>query len=107
MRAAGLAGEGPRVLTMAGEPGESGALVGRGPRMAEHSVVIAGAGPTGLVLAGELALAGVDVLVVERRASQQVDGTRAGGLHSRTLEMLDQRGIVDRFLAAGRTMQIT
>ncbi|WP_028045221.1 FAD-dependent monooxygenase [Cellulomonas sp. URHE0023] len=75
--------------------------------MTEHSVVIVGAGPTGLVLAGELALAGVHVVVVERRASQQVDGTRAGGLHARTLEMLDQRGIVDRFLAAGRTMQIT
>ena len=74
--------------------------------MTEHSVVIAGAGPTGLMLAGELALAGVDVVVVERRASQAVDGSRAGGLHSRSLEVLDQRGIVDRFLAAGQTMQI-
>ncbi len=71
-----------------------------------HTVVIAGAGPTGLMLAGELALAGVDVALVERRPSQQVDGSRAGGLHSRTLEVLDQRGIADRFLAAGQAMQI-
>ncbi|WP_066586159.1 FAD-dependent monooxygenase [Cellulomonas timonensis] len=71
-----------------------------------HAVVIAGAGPTGLMLAGELALAGIDVVVVERRASQDVNGSRAGGLHSRTLEVLDQRGIADRFLAAGQAMQI-
>lgn len=71
-----------------------------------HTVVIAGAGPTGLMLAGELALAGVDVALVERRPSQQVDGSRAGGLHSRSLEVLDQRGIAERFLAAGQAMQI-
>lgn len=74
--------------------------------VAEHAVVIAGAGPTGLMLAGELALAGVDVAVVERRAGQEVDGSRAGGLHARTLEVLDQRGIADRFLAEGRAMQV-
>jgi 3-(3-hydroxy-phenyl)propionate hydroxylase len=74
--------------------------------MTEHAVVIAGGGPTGLMLAGELALAGVDVVIVERRASQDVDGSRAGGLHSRTIEVLDQRGIADRFLAAGQAMQI-
>jgi 2-polyprenyl-6-methoxyphenol hydroxylase-like FAD-dependent oxidoreductase len=74
--------------------------------MSEHAVVIAGGGPTGLMLAGELALAGVDAVVVERRASQDVDGSRAGGLHSRTIEVLDQRGIADRFLAEGRAMQI-
>jgi 3-(3-hydroxy-phenyl)propionate hydroxylase len=67
-----------------------------------HAVVIAGGGPTGLMLAGELALAGVDVAIVERRASQDLVGSRAGGLHSRTLEVLDQRGIVDRFLAQGQ-----
>jgi 2-polyprenyl-6-methoxyphenol hydroxylase-like FAD-dependent oxidoreductase len=72
----------------------------------EHAVVIAGGGPTGLMLAGELALAGADVAIVERRANQQVVGQRAGGLHSRTLEILDQRGIVDRFLAAGRALQV-
>jgi 3-(3-hydroxy-phenyl)propionate hydroxylase len=69
--------------------------------MTEHAVVIAGAGPTGLMLAGELALAGVDVVVVERRASQELDASRSGGLHARTLEVLDHRGIVDRFVAAG------
>ncbi|MBJ7604261.1 MAG: FAD-dependent monooxygenase [Candidatus Dormibacteraeota bacterium] len=74
--------------------------------MAEHAVVVAGGGPTGLMLAGELALAGVDVVIVERRTNQDVDGSRAGGLHSRTLEVLDQRGIAERFLSAGQTMQI-
>jgi len=70
--------------------------------MNEHAVVIAGGGPTGLMLAGELALAGIDVVIVERRTSQDLDGSRAGGLHSRTIEVLDQRGIADRFLAAGQ-----
>ena len=72
----------------------------------EHAVVIAGCGPTGLMLAGELALAGVDVVVVERRASQELPGSRAGGLHSRTIEVLDQRGIADRFLAEGQVAQV-
>jgi 2-polyprenyl-6-methoxyphenol hydroxylase-like FAD-dependent oxidoreductase len=74
--------------------------------MTEHAVVIAGGGPTGLMLAGELALAGVDVAIVERRASQDLAGARAGGLHSRTIEVLDQRGIADRFLAEGQTAQV-
>jgi 2-polyprenyl-6-methoxyphenol hydroxylase-like FAD-dependent oxidoreductase len=74
--------------------------------MNEHSVVIAGGGPTGLMLAGELALAGIDVAIVERRASQDLAGTRAGGLHARTIEVLDQRGIADRFLAEGRIAQV-
>lgn len=69
--------------------------------MREHAVVIAGGGPTGLMLAGELALAGIDVAIVERRASQDLIGSRAGGLHARTMEVLDQRGIADRFVAAG------
>lgn len=67
----------------------------------DHAVVIAGGGPTGLMLAGELALAGVDTVIVERRTTQHVDGSRAGGLHSRTLEVLDQRGIAERFVSAG------
>jgi len=74
--------------------------------MTEHAVVIAGGGPTGLMLAGELALAGIDVVIVERRASQALDGSRAGGLHSRTIEVLDQRGIAERFLSAGQVAQV-
>jgi 3-(3-hydroxy-phenyl)propionate hydroxylase len=70
--------------------------------MTEHAVVIAGGGPTGLMLAGELALAGVDVAIVERRASQALAGLRAGGLHARTLEVLDQRGIAERFVREGQ-----
>ena len=75
-------------------------------RTSEHAVVIAGGGPTGLMLAGELALAGVDVAIVERRASQELVGSRAGGLHSRTIEVLDQRGIADRFLSQGQVVQV-
>jgi 2-polyprenyl-6-methoxyphenol hydroxylase-like FAD-dependent oxidoreductase len=71
--------------------------------MTEHAVVIAGGGPTGLMLAAELALARVDAVVVERRATQDLDGSRAGGLHARTMEVLDQRGVVNRFLAEGQT----
>lgn len=74
--------------------------------MIEHAVVIAGGGPTGLMLGGELALAGIDVAIVERRASQELVGHRAGGLHSRTIEVFDQRGIADRFLSKGQTYQI-
>ena len=72
----------------------------------EHAVVIVGGGPTGLMLAGELALAGVDVAIVERRANQELAGSRAGGLHARTIEVLDQRGIADRFLAEGQKAQV-
>jgi 2-polyprenyl-6-methoxyphenol hydroxylase-like FAD-dependent oxidoreductase len=74
--------------------------------MAEHAVVVAGGGPTGLMLAGELALAGVDVAIVERRAGHDLTGSRAGGLHSRTIEVLDQRGIADRFLSQGQLAQV-
>jgi 2-polyprenyl-6-methoxyphenol hydroxylase-like FAD-dependent oxidoreductase len=74
--------------------------------MSDHAVVVAGGGPTGLMLAGELALAGVDVAIVERRASQDLIGSRAGGLHSRTIEVLDQRGIADRFLSQGKVAQV-
>ncbi|MFW6033954.1 MAG: FAD-dependent monooxygenase [bacterium] len=73
--------------------------------MTVHAVVIAGGGPTGLMLAAELALAGVDdVVVVERRAGQDLDGSRSGGLHSRTIEVLDQRGIAERFLSEGQVV---
>ena len=73
---------------------------------ADHAVVICGGGPTGLMLAGELALAGADVAIVERRPDQKLAGSRAGGLHARSIELLDQRGIADRFLAAGEAMQV-
>src|SRR6478609_5427487 len=58
------------------------------------------------MLAGELALAGIDVAIVERRPNQDLPGSRAGGLQSRTIEMLDQRGIADRFLAEGQVAQV-
>jgi 2-polyprenyl-6-methoxyphenol hydroxylase-like FAD-dependent oxidoreductase len=58
------------------------------------------------MLAGELALAGVDVAIVERRANQDLVGSRAGGLHARTIEVLDQRGIADRFLSQGKVAQV-
>ena len=74
--------------------------------MAEHAVVIAGGGPTGLMVAAELALARVDVAIIERRANQDLVGSRAGGLHSRTMEVFDQRGIVDRFLSEGQVAQV-
>ena len=74
--------------------------------MTDHAVLIVGAGPTGLMLAGELALAGVDVALVERRPNQDLAGARAGGLHSRTIEVLDQRGIADRFLSQGQIAQV-
>ena len=72
----------------------------------DHTVIVAGGGPTGLMLAGELALAGVDVAIVERRPSQELVGSRAGGLHARTIEVLDQRGIADRFLSEGQSAQV-
>ena len=74
--------------------------------MPDTNVLIVGAGSTGLMLAGELALAGVDVAIVERRASQDLVGSRAGGLHARSIEILDQRGLADRFLSQGKLAQI-
>ena len=72
----------------------------------KHAVVIAGGGPTGLMLAAELALARVDVAIVERRATPDLVGLRAGGLHMRTLEVLDQRGVAERFISQGQKHQI-
>ncbi|HSJ31788.1 MAG TPA: FAD-dependent monooxygenase [Longimicrobiales bacterium] len=74
--------------------------------MTGNAVVIAGGGPTGLMLAGELALAGIDVVIIERRPTRHLPGSRAGGLHARTIEVLDQRGIADRFLAEGQVAQV-
>src|SRR5262245_146017 len=74
--------------------------------MTEHEVVIAGGGPTGMMLAGELALAGVEAAIIERRLNQEVAGSRAGGLLGRALEELDQRGIVERFVSQGQKYHV-
>ena len=74
--------------------------------MIRHQVLVAGAGPTGMVLAAELKLAGIDVAIIERRETPEFNRAGALGLHARTLEVLDQRGIADRFIAAGRTAQV-
>jgi 2-polyprenyl-6-methoxyphenol hydroxylase-like FAD-dependent oxidoreductase len=73
--------------------------------MSEHEVAIAGGGPAGMMLAAELALAKVDVAILERRPDHELVGSRAGGFHSRTIEIFDQRGIADRFLAEGQIAQ--
>ncbi len=73
--------------------------------MTEHAVVIAGGGPAGMMLAAELALAKVDVAVLEQRPDHVLSGSRAGGFHARTIEVLDQRGVADRFLAEGQVAQ--
>lgn len=72
----------------------------------EHAVVIAGAGPTGMMLAAELALARADVVVVERRTTHDSASSRGRGLHARTIELLDQRGVAERFLSKGQRMQV-
>ena len=75
--------------------------------MTEHAVLIAGDGPTGMMLASEMTLAGIDVAIVERRVDRdRAPGSRAGGLHSRTIEVLDQRGVADRFLSEGQAVQV-
>src|ERR1700678_2688176 len=58
-----------------------------------------------MMLAAELALGKVDVAVVEQRPDHVLTGSRAGGFHSRTIEVLDQRGVADRFLAEGQVAQ--
>jgi 2-polyprenyl-6-methoxyphenol hydroxylase-like FAD-dependent oxidoreductase len=73
--------------------------------MREHAVVIAGGGPAGMMLAAELALAKVDVAIVEGRPDHVLAGSRAGGFHARTIEVFDQRGIADRFLSEGQVAQ--
>lgn len=66
-------------------------------------VIVVGAGPTGLMLACELALAGVRTRVLERRTEPQRD-SRALSLHPRSVELMDQRGLLDRFLPLGRAV---
>jgi 3-(3-hydroxy-phenyl)propionate hydroxylase len=72
----------------------------------EHAVVIAGGGPTGMMLAAELKLANVNVAIVEPRDRRDLDSSRSGGLHARTIEVFDQRGIADRFLSEGKEAQV-
>ncbi|QIS21358.1 FAD-dependent monooxygenase [Nocardia terpenica] len=72
--------------------------------ISDAQVVIAGAGPTGLVLASELRLGGVDVVVVERRASGTVGESRAPGINARSVEVFRQRGLADEFLGRGKTL---
>ncbi|GAA1965936.1 FAD-dependent monooxygenase [Kitasatospora viridis] len=69
----------------------------------QSEVIVVGAGPTGLLLAGDLAAAGVAVTVLEQR-SEESNLTRAFGVHARTLEQLDARGLADELIATGRTI---
>ncbi|NEC53395.1 FAD-binding protein [Actinospica acidiphila] len=69
-----------------------------------HPVVVVGAGPTGLLLAGDLAEAGVPVTLLEKRPHQVSNLSRAFGVHARTLEQLDTRGLADDLLATGSTI---
>ncbi|MEJ8658995.1 FAD-dependent monooxygenase [Streptomyces sp. MS1.AVA.4] len=67
-------------------------------------VTVVGGGPTGLLLAGDLATAGVRVTVVERRPERTSNLTRAFGVHARTLELLDARGLADELVSRGTPM---
>ncbi|MFF5340596.1 FAD-dependent monooxygenase [Streptomyces althioticus] len=69
-----------------------------------HPVIVVGAGPTGLLLAGDLAEAGVPVTLLEKRPHQVSNLSRAFGVHARTLEQLDARGLADDLLATGSTI---
>jgi len=74
--------------------------------MTEHAVIIVGDGPTGMMLGAELTLAGVDVAIVEQIAGERPGGSRSGGLHARTIEVLDQRGVAERFVSEGKPAQV-
>ncbi|UBU08605.1 FAD-dependent monooxygenase [Nonomuraea gerenzanensis] len=67
-------------------------------------VIIVGAGPTGLLLAGDLAESGIEVTVLERRDGKVSNLSRAFGVHARTLEQLDARGLADRLVPMGAVL---
>ncbi|WP_432157898.1 FAD-dependent monooxygenase [Streptomyces sp. bgisy153] len=69
-----------------------------------HPVIVVGSGPTGLLLAGDLAAAGVPVTVLEKRPHGISNLSRAFGVHARTLEQLDARGLADQLIATGDTI---
>ncbi|GAB3174995.1 FAD-dependent monooxygenase [Myceligenerans halotolerans] len=68
-------------------------------RTTTTSVIVVGAGPTGLLLAGDLAEAGLDVTIIEKRPAGLSNLSRAFGVHARTMEMLDMRGLAEELLA--------
>ncbi|MFF1958243.1 rifampin monooxygenase [Streptomyces sp. NPDC058220] len=68
-------------------------------------VIVVGGGPTGLMLVGELRLAGVHVVVLEK-LTEPTGQTRGRGLHVRSVEVMDQRGLLDRFLAVSEKFQV-
>src|SRR5262249_5958938 len=70
----------------------------------DTDVLVVGAGPTGLMLAGDLARAGGRCTVLERRADEG-NTTRAFAVHARTLEELDARGLADDLIATGTTVK--
>ncbi|MBE2315923.1 FAD-dependent monooxygenase [Solirubrobacter sp. CPCC 204708] len=71
-----------------------------------HAVAIVGSGPAGMMLAAELALAGVEPMVLERRATPELESARSGGLQARTIEVLDLRGVGERFVSQGQAAQV-
>ncbi|WP_405724433.1 FAD-dependent monooxygenase [Streptomyces sp. NBC_01537] len=75
-----------------------------GTTPARTDVLIVGAGPTGMLLAGDLAAAGVSVTVLERRLHETSNLSRAFGVHARTLEQLDARGLADDLVATGHPL---
>lgn len=69
-----------------------------------RDVIVVGAGPTGLLLAGDLATAGIPVTLVEKRPHRTSNLSRAFVLHARTLEQLDARGLADELESKGQTL---